>query len=631
MYEALLIAHPNDTEILTFTGIAYFQLNDFNKASQHFIRALGILPNDPALNNNLALALFELGLYEQACEHLETAIRLAPGYTDAYFNLGRTLGRIGKTQEALNILRMAIDLDPEHGKAYHLLAILCSDYPHLAFLTNYYLRLALHALKQTPSKESLGVRHTFFVDPKKALETALQGNRRQETVAVSSPQICYCFGDAFPDAPANLIQLSQEYGAFEEFFLSSRLGLPIDVEFDPSVPEERLLAKKIAFYLNEAINVARPKIQNKLLEKFIQSKPIFVSGQSLRVFMWGSRLTTVMQYNFRDLAQAFRELGCEVLFLIEADDREYLTRYNMFRETEDFNPHVVININLLDSRTLSPDVFHVTWWQDPAEQLKAAKPLPWRERDLIYSVDEEFDVMLHQCGATNVHRQGFCYDESVFRDIGQEKRSRVVVVASSYRKNIENAPPRMAQLVALLEELFAEGQPLTNEQLERLAKQYDYSRDFIYWDLWFYVVRDQSVRWLCSLSDTLEVEVYGRFWEEDDLVRPFFKGELPHGPAVANVYNAAKYVLVNHPFDLQSQRLMEAAACGAIPIVYDCRYRAERPHWDENFLWYRTQEDMRECLTKIPAKTPSAICAGRSYNDFAKRILAEVSSRLDGR
>ena len=139
-----------------------------------------------------------------------------------------------------------------------------------------------------------------------------------------------------------------------------------------------------------------------------------------------------------------------------------------------------------------------------------------------------------------------------------------------------------------------------------------------------------SARWLCELADELgmTVEVYGRGWERDPVVSPFFKGTLPHGPAVAEVYNTAQYSLVAHPHDLHSQRLIETAACGSIPIVYDCRYRAEKPHWDEQCLWYRTKEELRACLGKRPQSPVHAVCQGRSYTDFAKRILTEIQDFL---
>lgn len=167
---------------------------------------------------------------------------------------------------------------------------------------------------------------------------------------------------------------------------------------------------------------------------------------------------------------------------------------------------------------------------------------------------------------------------------------------------------------------------MTDAQLDRFAKDSVFSQKEILFFLWAYVVRDMSVRWLCLLSAEIEVEVYGRYWEHDDMVRPFFKGALPHGAAVATLYNETTYALVPHMFDLQSQRLIEAAACGAIPIVYDCRYRAEKPHWDDHCLWYRRQEELQDCLTKRTLKPPRHLCQGRTFTDFAQRIITEVES-----
>ena len=190
------------------------------------------------------------------------------------------------------------------------------------------------------------------------------------------------------------------------------------------------------------------------------------------------------------------------------------------------------------------------------------------------------------------------------------------------------------KLVAILEEMFVAGEPLTDAKLEQMAAHSGVSERGIFWYAWHYVIRDMSARWLCELADELgmTVEVYGRGWERDPLVSPFFKGTLPHGPAVAKVYNTALYSLVPHPFDLQSQRLTETAACGSIPIVYDCRYRAEKPHWDENCLWYRTKADLRACLlAPSPPMDVRIISQGGSYGDFVQQILSDTVSLLSGK
>lgn len=627
LYETLLTSNPRDPELLICSGNVCMQLGNFSEAVRHYSFALEEFPGHFITRKNLGMALLELGRIEEACEQFEKTILMRPDYAEAYYNLGRVLLCQKKMEDAVRNLETAIRLNSEHGPAYHQLAAAFHAL-RVPFLSSYYQRLAQYYTNRR-FDESLPEepQHTFFVDRNKALDTALKGKRVMQTIAVTGRQVCYYFGEPFPDAPANLVCVPHEYHAFEDFFISSRLPAPEIVDFDPSVSDEKLLARHIAAALHKAF-MARYVEYNRLMAQLRQTAPEFMSGQPLRVYIPASRKTTVMQYNARDLANAFRQQGCEVLFSIEENDIESLDDFHRMKELEAFNPHIVVNIDHPNIEAMHPDAFQISWWQDPMDALKTGKAIPWRARDLIYSVDKQFDSYLYQCGAPNVQRQGFCYDENLFLDMGQARKKRVVVVGSSYSKNLPTHP-QTEKLLSILAEMFAAGDPLTDVQIMQLADEYAYSKEEIFWRLWFYIVRDQSVRWLCSLSDTVEVEVYGRFWEEDDLVRPFFKGELPHGSAVANVYNEAQYVLVSHPFDLQSQRLSEAAACGAIPIVYDCRYRAEKPHWDENLLWYRTKEDMRNCLAKKPKKTSGAICQGKRYTEFANRVLTEVSRRTD--
>ena len=359
----------------------------------------------------------------------------------------------------------------------------------------------------------------------------------------------------------------------------------------------------------------------------LQTPPEYLPDQPLRVWLVASRQTTVMQYNARDLAQGFKSYGCQVEFMMESNDREALMGYHYNQDRARFRPHIVVHINHLNNSSLHSDVFNVTWWQDLMDSIALGKPLNWRKRDLIYSINQELDTCLSNCGAHRIHRQGFCYDDHIFKDFGRKRQRKVVVIASSYRHFVAENEHGL-KLLERFEAMFVAGEPMTDERLEELCQNSPLSKKDILFFVWGYVVRDLSVRLLCGLADEIEVEVYGRHWQEDEIVKPYFKGSLPHGTAVADVYNGATYALVPHLFDLQSQRLMEAVACGCLPIVYDCRYRAEQPHWDDNCLWYRTQEDMLACITQQPPVSPLAICQGRTYGDFAKRILKEVQAQL---
>lgn len=174
---------------------------------------------------------------------------------------------------------------------------------------------------------------------------------------------------------------------------------------------------------------------------------------------------------------------------------------------------------------------------------------------------------------------------------------------------------------------------MTDRKMKQLASTFAHSEEIIFWHLWEYVVRNTSVRWLCSMSDEIEVEIYGAqvHWDDEKEVRPFCKGMLPHGSPIAAVYNKALYSLVVHQADLESQRLVEATACGAIPIVYDCRHQFDgEPQGSESCLWFRTKEELRACLTQRPLLPPHHVGQGRTFADFTKRILTDIQSHLSG-
>ena len=559
-----------------------------------------------------------LGHLDDAIQSLRKVVQHQPNNIVAYCHMGRILLHQKKAFEAVRVLEQGLRLQPKHGEAHELIALAWRILGALP-LAGYHQSMALHYAKKGQPK-IIQHQHTFFVDREKASFAARQGRDVN-----TSPQMCYYWGEPFPDAPNNLISVPRDQEAFIAYFLSSRLCVPTVVDFDPNDAEECRLAGEAALFLFHWA-LAQVQETQRLGELCRTVQPTFIPGEPLRVCLYSSRYTTVMQYNIRDLAKTFQAQGCEVLTLIESHDRESLLPHHHLQDQIAFNPHVVVKINRLHD-ALHPDIVNIIWYQDLTLAILAKKPLPWRKRDIVYSVSKDLDFYLAECAAPPVKRQGFCYKKDIFFDAGREKKRKIVFIGTPYRLRTAHFFPGSEKIISILAELFAAGEALTEEVLERLSNETCHSKKDILWHAWHFVVRDHSTRWLCLLANEmdLEVEVYGPQWELDEIVRPFAKGVLPHGTAIAEVYNEAMYTLVPHPFDLQSQRLMESVACGSIPIIYDCRYRSEKPHWDECCLWYRTKEDMRACLTgNIPTVDARIISQGRSYGDFIKRILTDI-------
>jgi hypothetical protein len=249
-----------------------------------------------------------------------------------------------------------------------------------------------------------------------------------------------------------------------------------------------------------------------------------------------------------------------------------------------------------------------------------AQSLPWRERDIVLSLNATFDRHLERTGARNILRQQFCVDTDTFRlrpDVARE--DKMVFVGSSYSNRLHHQPQEK-EILRHFVQMMEAGAVITEDIVRDAADAHGLTFAHVYWDLLHYAVRDTTVRWLCETAP-LPVEVYGHHWDGDPVVSPFFKGPIPHGEKVAKLYNGARYALVSHPFEINSQRLSEAAACGCVPLVYDVRSIAEPPHWNDECLFFTTRDELRAAFDRVPSGNTSVIATHFSYDALARRIL----------
>ncbi len=255
--------------------------------------------------------------------------------------------------------------------------------------------------------------------------------------------------------------------------------------------------------------------------------------------------------------------------------------------------------------------------------LVSGEKIAWRERDIIMSVYPFLDQHLKNAGATNIHRQHFCIDEDCFKILpGVSRQAKIVFIGSSYRRHIEILSEQQKNKVFAYQKQLASGNLVSFNELEEIIQDFSqtmHTRN--------YIVRDTAVRWLCEQS-TIPVEIYGRGWEYDPIIQPHFKGELAHGKDVARVYNTASHALICMPEFINSQRLFETSACGCIPVVYDSRAEAEKPHWDEECLFFKTREQLHQGLNRKPNNNPARIAAEFTYENMAKNIIKIINAKI---
>ncbi len=465
-----------------------------------------------------------------------------------------------------------------------------------------------------------------FLDAGEAADQAHLRQRVDLGAAITGLQICYFLGETPPsDPPENLVHVPLADAA--NWWARTRYRLPTQLQLPRSItdPDEiARLGQMVHRLLSPAVairNQAATEIRHRYASRPIQPKP---DRDRLRVMAWSSRLTTVMQYCSRALLSAFSSLGHETRLETEANEMEALDDSHLYAALAEFDPHLIININHANHRYLPTDLVNVVWWQDPLADDTIGK---WRERDLIYSVVSQFvaPVLATGLAPERVALQPFCIDRDCFRveASAAEREDKVVFVGTAAGTQFAKNARALAVIAEISQRLEA-GESIFNHEVAALGAKHGIPEVEAVCEIFYGVTRDYAVRWLCQ-TPGIKIEIYGPGWERDEIVAPFHRGALAHGRAVADVYRSAKYALVVHPFSVSTQRLAEAAACGCIPIIYDCRFQADFPHWEEWALYFRTRADLTACVRADRPTVATKIAEYFDYTRFAQRILHDAA------
>ncbi|NOZ53772.1 MAG: hypothetical protein GXP08_11660 [Gammaproteobacteria bacterium] len=469
----------------------------------------------------------------------------------------------------------------------------------------------------------------YFFDRNLALKTAKQQNRVTTMhPSITGLQICYYDGDLIENGPENFI--NAKFKDILSFLSNTRLRYPSRVIYpaQASPAQQSKITELFDRAMKEA-NSQREQLAGAYLARIRTQQAAYHVNEPLRIYLRANRLTTVMQYVAKNIAKAVESLGHLSKLSVEHNDMEILHNMWHYKQQYEFNPHIVININQLNNHYLHPNTVNIIWWQDPMPALKKMQPLHWRERDVVFSVTPLLDKYLTKCGAKNIQRQLFCTDTSIFKCQANIKReNKVIFVGSSYISHVTHKARNMkknAEIIQELNLLMEQGIAINETTINHLANHVDMDFDHIFWNLYHIVVRNKTVEWLCQYSK-IPVEIYGDEWEFNPVVQPFYKGSLQHGEDLVKAYNAAKYALVAHPFEVNSQRLNEVTACGCIPLVFDCRHSAEQPHWDNHLLYFKTRDDLYKILDNNAGSPAPHIGEHFDYESLVTRIIRIAKS-----
>ncbi|MBU1659472.1 hypothetical protein KKG72_10560 [bacterium] len=461
----------------------------------------------------------------------------------------------------------------------------------------------------------------YFLSPKEALRVASQQNRWGENNYYL--QLCYYEGEKIESDLANLVHLPIENLLETLAYGTYRIPSKIDftgLEISSDIKLEVLMNFNLSI---EQAKMYRTQLNTHYLQKMKNSSPDF--SERLRFHLCANVSTQVMQYVSKNIANTLRDMGYEVCFELY----EGIEDLSSFKIMSEFQPHATININNLNNTFLSDSIFNFVWFQDPMPILYDESKIHLRQRDIIYALSDM--IMKKKFIKESYEIQRFCVSKSDFyRDETIQKENKIIFIGSSYAAvlNKEISDKRFRELYNIFRENLNTGMKITPEYVGELSRKYEIDYNLILLSPLAMAVRECSVEWICKQKN-IAVEVYGRHWENNPLVAPYFKGELPHGKELSKVYNSARYSVYAHSFDMYQQRLPEMAACGTIPVSYDCRAMSEEKYdYEENTLLFSNYEELVDILGEEPKKNVYGIAEEMSFNAFVTRMVKKIEQEV---
>ncbi|MGN0019576.1 MAG: tetratricopeptide repeat protein [Sphingobacterium hotanense] len=113
LFEQLCKAEPNNATYLSFAGIAYFRMENFEKAKEKFRLAVLYSQDNETHLSNLSAAYSNLGENQKAYEYAVKAMQVKPTSLTVY-NAMANANNIHKYEESFRIRKQYIDLTTEN-------------------------------------------------------------------------------------------------------------------------------------------------------------------------------------------------------------------------------------------------------------------------------------------------------------------------------------------------------------------------------------------------------------------------------------------------------------------------------------------------------------------------------------
>jgi hypothetical protein len=466
------------------------------------------------------------------------------------------------------------------------------------------------------------IKDTYFFNYDVALRVAQQ----QNMIDKYSKQICYYDGEIQENSHSNLIHLP--FTNLIQYFQNENKRVPSKINFEMyNITKD----KKENIYNNfnnliETINKNKNIAVNKLIEKIKLQQLSF--DEPLRVLCIASIDTEVMQYISKNIYNSFKSLECDAKLEIN-NEFEDMTVERLVKSLYIFKPHIFISVNSIYSQFLNHNTFQFIWYQDPMPELTNNCQIRLRERDFVFSLVKEIDQFLINKNVI-FKRQGFCTNQINSLNPAIIREKKIVFIGSSYANMIhQNEPTSVATDIII--HWLGTGKPFFQDLINYIVEKSNINKEYLTMQLVPAILRDVTVLWLCNIKTNYKVEIYGKGWDKYEEALPFYKGILNYGEDIAKVYNSATYAFAPHNLYILQQRVFEATASGAIPIVYDCREISDENNYNEALCYFNTFQSLEKILQNdvVPKKDFTKLLKENSYDGFSKRLLNIVKIEIN--
>lgn len=322
-----------------------------------------------------------------------------------------------------------------------------------------------------------------------------------------------------------------------------------------------------------------------------------------RVFCYCCRFTSVMQHQAQGLLNGFKKAGCETMYFTEKSPihrvhcgtAEAELSLPLIDAINEFKPDLIVNINWYRNKELhgvNRPVY--TWVQDRVANLNRQSADSIGDRDFIGMLSsglmskwiaEGFPpnrIKLHPAGydsdifyppADNQDREGIVYIE----------QNAAQTPYQAFRNMANNFPPLMPLLTEFygrVSDIFSMGYDMFEPEYAKVWAQVE--ADFIKMhgaipdmtpsvrnNMLYMFYHDVGNRWMRQrpLAELVAVgaplKIYGRYWEDNPMLKPAAAGTISEYKDVADIYRKAKIVLnIQHECSM-IHRTVEGLACGA--------------------------------------------------------------------